>query len=113
MTVLDRIKKLAKKRDKSLKEVAFDIELSENSLYRFDKSIPNGQTLQKLADYFHVSVDYLLGRDDSDILPEKDWLEMLESQESYSGNPLSKTDKAILKSVVTAYLENRDKNTKE
>ncbi|MEE5993834.1 MAG: helix-turn-helix transcriptional regulator [Oscillospiraceae bacterium] len=25
-------------------------------------SIPNGETLMKIADYFHVSVDYLLGR---------------------------------------------------
>lgn len=26
-------------------------------------SIPNGETLVKLADYFNVSIDYLLGRD--------------------------------------------------
>lgn len=32
-------------------------------------SIPNGETLMKIADYFHVSVDYLLGRTDE---PEKE-----------------------------------------
>lgn len=26
-------------------------------------SLPNGETLLQIADYFHVSVDYLLGRD--------------------------------------------------
>ena len=28
-------------------------------------TIPNGETLSKIADYFNVSIDYLLGRDDS------------------------------------------------
>lgn len=32
--------------------------------------IPNGETLQSLADYFNVSVDYLLGRTDEP-MPEK------------------------------------------
>ncbi|MDT2879895.1 helix-turn-helix domain-containing protein [Lactococcus lactis] len=60
MTVLDRIKELAKKHDKTVKEVATDLEMGENSLYRFEKTIPNGQTLLKLAKYFNTSVDYLL-----------------------------------------------------
>ena len=28
-------------------------------------SVPSGETLVKIADYFHVSVDYLLGREES------------------------------------------------
>lgn len=32
--------------------------------------IPNGETLQSLADYFNVSIDYLLGRTDKPA-PEK------------------------------------------
>lgn len=28
-----------------------------------DDSVPNGQTLEAIADYFGVSVDYLLGRE--------------------------------------------------
>lgn len=30
-------------------------------------SIPNGETLMKIADYFNVSVDYLLGRTDESV----------------------------------------------
>ena len=64
MTILDRIKELSKSRDKTVKEVAIELGLGENYLYSLKNKIPNGQTLQKLADYFHVSVDYLLGRED-------------------------------------------------
>ncbi|WP_283707182.1 helix-turn-helix domain-containing protein [Lactococcus cremoris] len=63
MTILDRIKELSKSRDKTVKEVAIELGLGENYLYSLKNKIPNGQTLQKLADYFHVSVDYLLGRE--------------------------------------------------
>lgn len=33
-------------------------------------SIPNGETLQKIADYFDVSVDYLLGKEKKPSAPE-------------------------------------------
>lgn len=64
MTILDRIKELSKSRDKTVKEVAIELGLGENYLYSLKNKIPNGQTLQKLADYFNVSVDYLLGREE-------------------------------------------------
>lgn len=63
MTILDRIKELSKSRDKTVKEVAIELGLGENYLYSLKNKIPNGQTLEKLADYFHVTVDYLLGRE--------------------------------------------------
>lgn len=33
-------------------------------------SMPNGATLQKIADYFNVSVDYLLGKEKTPSVPE-------------------------------------------
>ena len=70
MTILDRIKELSKSRDKTVKEVAIELGFGENYLYSLKNKIPNGQTLQKLADYFHVSVDYLLGREDIEKIKE-------------------------------------------
>lgn len=63
MTVLERIKYLAEKRGKTLRQVTDDLKFSENYLYTLKTKTPNGQTLEKLADYFNVSVDYLLGRE--------------------------------------------------
>ena len=33
------------------------------TIVKWDKASPNSEKLSKVADYFHVSVDYLLGRD--------------------------------------------------
>lgn len=62
MNTLDRIKLLAKQRDVTIKELAANIGIGENSIYRWDKTSPASDKLQKVADYFDVSTDYLLGR---------------------------------------------------
>ncbi|MGJ0740997.1 helix-turn-helix domain-containing protein, partial [Enterococcus casseliflavus] len=77
MTLFDRIKELAKKRDKSLKEVALEIGFSENLFYQWKKTVPTADKLQKVAKYFGVSTDYLLGENDSkkvELEPEEDEL---------------------------------------
>lgn len=62
MNTLERIKLLAKQRGITLKELASKVGIGENSLYRWDKTSPQSDKLQKVADFFDVSTDYLLGR---------------------------------------------------
>ncbi len=63
MTVFERIKILASKQGKSLNKVEEELGLSKNVLYRMkDSDNPTKERLETLADYFNVSVDYLLGR---------------------------------------------------
>ncbi|MCI1070492.1 helix-turn-helix transcriptional regulator [Lactococcus lactis] len=64
MTTFDRIKELAEKRGKSLPAVSADLKFSDNLFYRWKTSNPKASDLAKVADYFHVSVDYLLGREE-------------------------------------------------
>lgn len=47
-------------------KLLLDLGLSQNSFFAWEKrgTVPGGNTLSKLADYFHVSTDYLLGRTD-------------------------------------------------
>lgn len=63
MHIFDNINSLAKKQGKNVKTVALDIGLSENAIYAWKKTKPKAEDLAKVADYFHVSVDYLLGRE--------------------------------------------------
>ncbi len=63
-TTFDRIKNLAEKRGKSLPSVSADLNFSDNLFYRWKTSNPKASDLAKVADYFHVSVDYLLGREE-------------------------------------------------
>ncbi|MDT2613128.1 helix-turn-helix domain-containing protein [Enterococcus dongliensis] len=77
MTLFERISILAKKHDKSLKEVAEDLGLSRNAIYQWKTSSPKADTLQKVATYFKVSTDFLLGKTDNpstkgDLLDEEE-----------------------------------------
>lgn len=65
MTTFDRVKKLADKQKISIMELEERLNLGKNSLYGWKRKIPNGANLEKVADYFNVSVDYLLGRTDN------------------------------------------------
>ncbi|MBC2149534.1 helix-turn-helix domain-containing protein [Listeria booriae] len=64
MTILDRVKKLAKERRISLAELSKAVGMGENSIYKWSSQKPTIDKLQLVADYFDVSVDYLLGRTD-------------------------------------------------
>ena len=62
MTILDRIRSLANERKVTLAELERSLDFSNGSLRKWDTSTPSGDKIEKVADCFNVSVDYLLGR---------------------------------------------------
>ncbi|MBC1456249.1 helix-turn-helix domain-containing protein [Listeria newyorkensis] len=64
MTIVDRIKKLCENRKITIAELERNAGLKSSTIYRWDKNMPSGDKLEKVADYFNVSIDYLLGRDE-------------------------------------------------
>ena len=106
MTTFERIKNLAKNRSKSLKQVATDLGLGENYIYTLKSKQPTAPNLEKLADYFHVSVDYLLGREsEKEMQDQKDLKkfldENLDSGMTYEGQNLTEEDRERLKIALT------------
>lgn len=66
----DRFRVLCEKKGISIYRACTDIGLNRSSVAKWKNgSTPNGTTLQKLADYFGVSVDYLLEKETSDRNP--------------------------------------------
>jgi len=63
-------------------------------------AIPNGAALQKLADYFTVSVDYLLGRTDD---PTGKLKVQVGSYDNPLGQPITDEERAMLQAVLEAY----------
>ena len=61
----DRLKECRKKISKTQKDVAFDLGISESGYqnYELGNSEPNLKNMIQIADYFGVSIDYLVGRD--------------------------------------------------
>lgn len=62
--LFDRVKELSEQRGENLKSVALKLGFSENAFYKWKTQSPKSETLEKVADYFDVSTDYLLGRTD-------------------------------------------------
>lgn len=63
MTPFDRLKSLCDKQGISINDLEEKLDIGKNSLYSWKKGIPKGTNLIKVADYFEVSTDYLLGRE--------------------------------------------------
>ena len=66
MNFVDILLELLRKRGISKNKMLTDLSLGKNSFVNWSTrgTIPNGETLQKIANYFGVSVDYLLGKTD-------------------------------------------------
>ena len=64
--LIARIKFLCDNKKVTFAEVERKIGISNGQIRRWDKTSPNSDTLKKVADYFNVSVDYLLGRTDDE-----------------------------------------------
>lgn len=104
MTTFERIKFLADKQKISLSELAIKLGFSENNIYRWKNSKPKGEDLGKIADFFHVSVDYLLGREKLEE-PQfsRELLDAIDNAEGYSGKPIDEHDKEIIKNLLAGY----------
>ena len=59
-----RLKELRKERNISQLKLALDLNMNQNTISRYEnlEREADYKTLIKLADYFNVSLDYLLGR---------------------------------------------------
>lgn len=62
-----RLKQLRKERKISQLQLAFDLNMNQNTISRYEnlERQADYDTLIRFADYFDVSIDYLLGRMDN------------------------------------------------
>ena len=65
-----RLKQLRQKRGISQLKLAMDLGLNQNSISRYESGEREAdyQTLIRLADYFNVSIDYLLERTENPVV---------------------------------------------
>ncbi|EHM3060092.1 helix-turn-helix domain-containing protein [Enterococcus faecalis] len=104
MTLFERISYLAKKQGLSVFDLAEKLNLSRNSIYSWKKSSPKAETLEKVAEYFDVTTDYLLGRTEN---PNSDSLEEDEITTFFRVNTedLTESEKDQLREELKEYLE--------
>ena len=93
MTTYERIQKLSRERGLSVRELGRKLDIGETTIYKWKTQTPKLDVLEKVADYFDVSVDYLVGRTDKK-LPFDRWERMYgdairEEQSTYNANKTS------------------------
>lgn len=62
MGILDRIQELCKKKGINPSRLEVELDFGKGTLYKWDKSSPSTDKANRVAEYFGVSVDYLLGK---------------------------------------------------
>lgn len=111
----EKIKMLAKKQGISLQKIAEDLGFSTNYLYSLkNKKAPSAEHIAKIADYFGVSTDYLLGRSENPNHAFGDHIDkpaqiniedIANNVMLFGGRELTDEKKKIIQSIIEAYLK--------
>ncbi|WP_367783333.1 helix-turn-helix transcriptional regulator [Streptococcus pluranimalium] len=108
----ERLKKLRLEAGLTQKEIAekFGIKQPTYAQWESGRTKPKGETLEKFANFFNVSTDYLLGNTDqknaSDI--DEEALEAsLRKSIGYNGQPPTDQEVQNMKNALIDYLKNR------
>ncbi|WP_247931611.1 helix-turn-helix domain-containing protein [Streptococcus oralis] len=112
----DRIKELAKKQGLSINLLEEKLGYSRNTIYNLKNSKPSTERISEIADYFHVSTDYLLGRTDNPVIANDDTIagytsddlrKMAENAKTFDGKPLTEEDIDAIQNIIEIYLRGR------
>ena len=104
MSIYQRIKDLANEKNITVKDVERALGYSNGPLGKWKDST----SLEKVADFFGVTTDYLLGRTKSPVKTLDDEInEALDRSVGTSGEPITDNDRAIIKGMIEAYIKNK------
>lgn len=107
----------------NIAELERKLDISNGTINKWDKSQPNTKTLMKIADYFNVTTDFLLGRVVPEWATEQDFIDLEGLLErnvtmAYGGENLNEEEKETVKNVLIGIYwkkmaEKRKKNHKK
>ncbi|MCJ0566940.1 helix-turn-helix domain-containing protein [Enterococcus cecorum] len=112
MSIYQRIKELAIEKKISIRELEKTLKFSNGAINKWEEKAPSDK-LEKVANYFNVSTDYLLGRTNKKYMNENQEIDdnilerALDSAMSYDGKGISDADRPIIKNFIKAYLESK------
>ena len=102
----DRLKKLRQQEKYTQKEIANFLNITQPAYQQFEsgKKKINIETMQKLADFYNVSTDYLLGKTDiPDPDSDIDLDSAIDNSVAYDGTPITDNDREIIKDFLKEY----------
>lgn len=112
MSILDNIKKIAKKYGYSLTYINDKAGLGKNTIYSWKNKNPSTENLQKVADVLHISIEELIGKNNIEKKSSiKDITEEVNNPDentflSYKGMPIPAEELEMIRRI----LEGRKRN---
>lgn len=117
MNIVEKIRALCSKNKNTIAELERTLGLGGGTISRWDNRVPGVNKVQKVAEYFDVSIDYLLDRTDipkwattKELIVFDQALKLNSVIISYDGVELSEEDKLKLDGMILAMLWERIKN---
>lgn len=103
----EKLKMLRREKNITQEEFAKALKVTKGAvaMWETDKRTPDVDMLKKIADYFHVSVDYLIGNKNESAIEElssKGFFRLKKGLEPYD---ISESDAEFLLSVYKAHIE--------
>lgn len=119
-STFERIKELAKKQGLSLNQVEEKLGYSKNTLYSLKRQKASAERLKEIADFFNVSMDYLLGRTDNPNIAKDDETAIIDGKVVdlreaaantmlFDGRPLDEDDIDFITAVLSAHFKSKEK----
>lgn len=109
-----RITELRKQAGMSQVQLAkvLDIATSTLGMYETGKREPSLKVLNRIASYFNVSTDHLIGRPEKKANTKQSYeiKDMLDSAMTFDGKPLSSNDRNVIRGIIEAYLKIKSKS---
>lgn len=119
MSLVNKIKELADEKHVTIAEVERQVGISNGQIRRWDTASPKSKNLKKVADYFGVTTDYLLGNNNvpkwatKEEVVELDKLLDSNVNMSYGGETLSPEQIQRVKDILIATFWDIVKEDKE
>ena len=118
MDIIDKIRMLCNEKVITIAELERNLGLGAGTVSRWNVRVPGVDKVQKVADYFSVTTDYLLGRIDTpnwateeDVLDIERALHLNSTAVVYDGIELTEDEKeqvgAIIRGVLWKHLKNK------
>lgn len=127
MSLLQRVKDLVNLKKITIAELERVTGLSQGSIRNWDKTSPGVDKVQKVAEYFNVSTDYLTGRTEQPYyaLTDKEKLDIgqevdrlldgmaTDAEVNFYGEPMTDEGKAALKAAIQMAMELNKQKAKQ
>lgn len=116
MAFEDRLTSLRKEKKLTQQDMASKLEIARTTYASYEQGHrqPDYDTLKKIADFFEVSIDYLLTGNKATTSPDEMWQELLDPKKRVFFKDLQEAPEEKIEELIEfwEFLKTRDKNKK-